>query len=147
MKLFVDRAGTAPSARVLCALALAQVALAAQAPAVVGPRVVHTAEETAAVKALRHEAPFWTPSADDVRRFEALFLASPLRPKVRGGDLVSYRYEFFGVTREGAHQIFVNASCEAMATSPTPKPCLFSLYWDPGDVGFERPDYVSGERR
>ncbi len=100
---------------------------------------------------LKNVTPYWTPSDSDIRALEAalpVFLAKSW-PADRGrlDDLVKYRRQYFGLSRDSQRVIFVNAFCGSFAeTTPDWQEhfvfvfdgggCFFQVYYDPSKKEF-----------
>ena len=114
------------------------------------PGVIFSAEETQAMMARTGEhpdlrGPFWTPSEQQVMSFERCLPAflKNLRDSHIRRELVLYKRQYFGITRNGVKKILANFFCEQywkfnddwrdkiVVSRSYIGDCFFKVYYDP----------------
>ena len=114
-------------------------------------RVIFAAEEAERIGHIfTQEAPFWTPTDDQVKELESLlpkYLKShpPIDDKPVG-DFLEYGRQYFGVTKNDRRLIYLNAFCKPSRFGPRWQKeiilvidggsCYFQVYFDPNKKEF-----------
>ncbi len=112
--------------------------------------IIFSSEETKELNIFGGEAPFWTPTVDQVQELESLvpkYLESypPINDKPVG-NFFEYGRQYFGVTKDNQKLIYLNAFCKPSIFDPQWKKeiilvkdgggCYFQVYFDPAKKEF-----------
>jgi len=107
-------------------------------------RIVFAAEEAEKLSFLKNEAPFWTPTFDQIRELELLLLKYlEAHPPIDDQPVMNfneYGRQYMGVTKNHRRLIYLNAFCDPSSFDERWKElirvkdggsCFFQVYFDP----------------